>query len=340
MSVQHRRLRIALGVMATAVVIVIPFFAAPYQNSQLTMVIVFAVAILGFNFIGGFAGQINVGHTVFFGLGAFTTSYLLSEHGWPHLATLPVAAALGFVVAWIIGVPVLRLSGLYLIVVTLGLAVAFPPIVKRLESLTGGATGKIVPAPEVPAGLGLAQDQFLYFLCLAIAAAAFLLGVRLARGEVARAMVAARDNPLVAQSLGLDVARLKARVFGASGAYAAVAGSLYAFAVGFVSPESFGLALAMTLIAGSIVGGSTTVLGAVVGALFVQYVPRVAGDIDAQLVGLIFGGSLVLAVMVMPEGVVGKINQLAGRIGSSGRAGRAAAREAGKAFKTAPQEEN
>ena len=235
----HKRVAwIALIVLAVA----LPFFFSPYRVSQFTLVLAYAVAALGLNLLLGYSGQISLGHGAFFALGAYTTAILVAKSGWPHLATIPVAAAICFAAGFAVGIPALRLHGLYLALVTLGLAVATPQLIKRFDGLTGGTQGLSAPPPAAPGWASfLADDQWLYLLNLAIAVPMFVLAAGIVRGRVGRALVAVRDNQIAAKTFGVDLAAYKTRAFAISAAYAGVGGSMFAMAIGFVAPESFGV---------------------------------------------------------------------------------------------------
>ena len=137
--------------------VLLPFFFSSYRVSQFTLVLAYAVAALGLNLLLGYSGQISLGHGAFFALGAYTTAILVAKSGWPHLATIPVAAAICFAAGFAVGIPALRLHGLYLALVTLGLAVATPQLIKRFDGLTGGTQGLSAPPPAV-AGLPRASS--------------------------------------------------------------------------------------------------------------------------------------------------------------------------------------
>ena len=170
------------GVLVLAVLL--PFFFSSYRVSQFTLVLAYAVAALGLNLLVGYSGQISLGHGAFFALGAYTTAILVAESGWPHLATIPVAAAICFAAGFAVGIPALRLHGLYLALVTLGLAVAMPQLIKRFDGLTGGTQGLSAPPPAVPGFLDfLAADQWIYLLNLAIAVVMFVLAAGMVRGK-------------------------------------------------------------------------------------------------------------------------------------------------------------
>jgi branched-chain amino acid transport system permease protein len=306
--------RIAWAALLVAAV-ALPFFFSSYRVSQFTLVLAYAVAVLGLNLLLGYSGQISLGHGAFFALGAYTTAILTAKSGWPHLATLPVAAAICFVAGFAVGIPALRLHGLYLALVTLGLAVAMPQLIKRFDGLTGGTQGLAAPPPPTPGWLDfLADDQWLYLLNLAIAVPMFVLAAGIVRGRSGRALVALRDNEIAAKTFGVDLAAYKTRAFAISAAYAGVAGSMFSMAVGFVAPESFGFALSFSFLAAVVVGGLATVAGAIFGALFIVFVPVYAADVNEALAAVIYGGVLILFMYVLPTGVVGLLRRLGARV--------------------------
>jgi branched-chain amino acid transport system permease protein len=298
-----RRRRIVTLAVALGVAIVIPFFFEPFRNGQFSLVIAYSVAVLGLNLLVGYNGQISLGHGFFFALGAYTAALLIAKESVPYLLTVPAAGAVAFAAGFVFGVPALRLRGLYLALVTLSLAVAAPQLIKRFDSLTEGTAGLTVSQPASP-GLGLADDQWIYFVTLAIALVMFVLAWNLVRGQTGRSIMAVRDNEIPAKAMGIDVARVKTRVFAVSAGYAGVAGALYVFSVGFVAPESFTVTLSLGLLAAMVVGGLGTVTGAIFGAFFIEFVPIWAGDVNEALTGVIYGGVLIAFMFLLPGGIV------------------------------------
>jgi branched-chain amino acid transport system permease protein len=166
--------------------------------------------------------------------------------------------------------------------------------------------------PGVPFGIALTPDQWLYLVCLACAAALYWAARNLVRGRIGRALVAIRDQPIAAETMGINAALYKTTCFGVSALYAGVAGGLSTLAVGFVSPESFGLALSLAFLVGIVVGGLASLGGALFGALFIEFVPNIAdqltvsfGDGAKALPGAIYGALLILVMAAMPTGVAG-----------------------------------
>jgi branched-chain amino acid transport system permease protein len=300
--VTGRRGTIALGIALLAVALLIPFVFGPYRVGQFTLVLAYAVAVLGLNMLVGYNGQISLGHGAFFALGAYTAALLIEKASVPYLLTLPAAGAVCFAAGYLFGVPALRLHGLYLALVTLGLAIALPQLIKRFDELTEGTQGLTVEQPVSPSWLPLADDQFLYLLTLAVAALMFLLAWNLMRGQLGRAVKAVRDGEIAASTLGVNLAATKTRVFALSAAYAGVAGALYVFAIGFVAPEAFTLTVSFAFLAAIVVGGLATISGAILGALFIEFVPVYASDVNDALTGVIYGGVLIAFMWVLPGG--------------------------------------
>ena len=305
-----RTLRV-VGLAALIVfALVVPFLFGPYRVGQFTLVLAYAVAALGLNLLVGYNGQISLGHGAFFALGAYTAALLIEKAGFHYLLTLPLAGGLAFVVGFLFGVPALRLRGLYLALVTLALAIAMPQLIKRFDGLTEGTQGMTVEQPAAPSWLPLADDQFLYLLALLVAAIMFALAWSLMRGQVGRAVQAVRDGEIPASTLGINLASTKTRIFALSAGYAGVAGALYVFAIGFVAPEAFTVTISLAFLAAIVVGGLATIVGAVFGALFIEFVPVYSSDVNEALTGVIYGGVLIAFMYLLPDGAAGLLRRL------------------------------
>jgi branched-chain amino acid transport system permease protein len=300
-----------LAVLACA----LPFVLSNYRVFQLTLVLVYAIALLGLNMLTGYNGQISLGHGAFYAIGAYTAAILMDKYGVPYWLTLPAAGAVCAVAGYGFGLPALRLGGLYLALATFALGVALPQILKYkgIEHWTGGAQGIVINKPEAPAWSGLSQDQWLYFVALAVAALMFWLGWNLLRGRIGRAMVAIREQPIAAQAMGVDTSQLKALTFGVSALYTGVSGALGAIAIQFVAPDSFTVFLSISLVVGVVVGGLASISGAIWGALFIQFIPNVADQISKAAPWAIYGVFLIAFMYMMPTGVAGFLRMLAQR---------------------------
>jgi branched-chain amino acid transport system permease protein len=311
-SPRHRRLRQAGIAGFVAAAFAVPFFFEPFRVSQFTLVLIYAIAVLGLNLLVGYSGQISLGHGAFFALGAYVGAILITRTGVPHLLTLPAAGAVAFAAGLALGVPALRLRGLYLALVTLAVAIATPVLIQRFDSLTGGSQGISVPQPE-PAG-GLADDQFIYLIALTVALALFAFAAGVVRSDVGRSLIALRDDETAARTLGIDLATFKTRAFGLSAAYAGVAGALFVLANGFVAPESFTLTVSFSFLAAIVVGGLATIGGALFGAMFIVFVPVYASDVDDALAGVIYGAALMACMYVFRDGVMGLARKAVARV--------------------------
>src|SRR5687767_10146487 len=223
-----------------------------YGFLQLSLMIVYAIAVLGLILLTGFNGQISLGHGACFAVGAYTSAVLIDQANWPYWATLPVAAIVCFVVGYLFGLPALRLHGHYLALATFALAVAMPQLLKykAIEGWTGGVQGILILKPDPPAGLPISQDQWLYALTLGIAVVMFVLAWNLIHSRVGRAWMAIRDHPIAAEAMGINSAMYKAAAFGISALYTGTAGALGAVAVGFVAPDSFTSVLSINFLVG------------------------------------------------------------------------------------------
>jgi branched-chain amino acid transport system permease protein len=305
-------------VLAVAVVavlaIAVPFSFPPFRVSQFTLALAYAVAALGLNLLIGYTGQISLGHGAFFAVGAYTAGIVMAQTGLPDLAGIPLAGAIAFATGLLLGIPALRLRGHYLALVTLGVAVATPQLIKRFDGLTGGTQGLAAGSPTPPAWLGLAQDQYLYMVALVVTALAFAMAANLVRGRVGRALVAIRSGEISARATGVNLTTFKLRTFALSAMLAGVGGALYTHAVGFVAPESFTIAVSFVFLAAIVVGGLGTIAGALFGALFIQFVPVYTSGVNQALAGVLYGTVLILFMYVLPGGVVGLGRRLLGLV--------------------------
>lgn len=299
------RLRVATTSALLLLAVCAPFYFAPFRVFQLTRVLIFAVAILGLGLLTGYNGQISLGHGAFFAIGAYTAAVLMVQFSWAWPLVVLPALVVTFVLGYGVGIPALRLHGLYLALVTLAFAVVTPPILKRFSGLTGGAMGLTVPKPTPPAWTGLAEDQWLYFLALVAAVVSFALVRNLVNSRPGRAMVAIRERPLAAETMGVELARVKTLSFAWSAMLAGLAGVLFTWTIGFVSPDSFGIVLSIELLAALVVGGLGSTWGPFVGALFLVFIPNLSQDINQAAPGIAFGVLLILAMYAFPGGVAG-----------------------------------
>lgn len=300
-----------------AFAVVSPFAFSDYHVFQLTQITVYAIAVLGFNLLTGFSGQISLGNGSFYALGAYTSVVLMTRFGVPYWLAPPVAGAVCFGAGFLFGRSATRLEGIYLALATFGLAIVTPQILKldALERWTGGAQGVVVSKPDSPIP-GLNNDEWLYFFCLTIAVILFTVAWNIMRGRTGRAMVALRDHPIAAGTMGIHVPSYKARVFGISAAYTGIAGALGALIAGFIAPGTFEIFLSIQLLIGGVVGGVASIFGSLFGALFIEVVPDLAKHASETSESLkwladiqypVYGVLLIVTMMLMPGGIAGLV---------------------------------
>jgi branched-chain amino acid transport system permease protein len=303
---------VLLGLVA---VVALPFVAKNFLIFQITMAVIYAMAILGLNLLTGFNGQFSLGHSAFFAIGAYTAAVLMEHAGLAYFWTVPVAGLICLVIGFAFGLPALRLEGIYLALATFALAAAIPQLLKwtPLEPWTGGVQGVVIIKPDAPFGLPLNSDQWLYFFTVAVAAVMYVCAINLVRSRTGRAIVAIRENPIAASAMGINVALYKSLTFGVSALYTGVAGALGAIAVQFVAPDSFTFQLSIALFVGLVIGGVGSIAGTLVGGLFVLFVPNVAEQVSKGLAGAVYGIILIGVIYLMPTGAAGLVRLMAAR---------------------------
>jgi len=312
--------RILMGLVLSFLAVYAPFYFQPDMNKVLAQAIYLAIAAMGLNLLTGYNGQVSIGHGAFFGVGAFTTAILMVDHAWTFENTIPVAALVAAAVGVAVGLPALRVRGLYLALITLSLAVVFPRITGRFIKGQGGIALLKPKSREFASRFdGLANDQYQYFVCLVIAVLLFVLAWNIVRSRMGRAMIATRDQELAAATVGVNVARVKVATFALSAAYAGVAGSLSVMidrAADGTNPILY-FQKSIEFLVAVVIGGAATILGPAVGAFLVVFLRRNTEDLiegKEVLAPAVFGGALILIVYVLPEGVVGGLSKLAARL--------------------------
>ena len=309
LSARARPLRWIAYVVVAVVLLAVPQFASPYTNLQLTLILVYGVAILGLDVLVGRAGQVSLGQSAFVGLGAYAAAYAFG-HGWGPVAALALAVALAGVVAVLVAIPAVRLRGFAFGIITLALPAFAVPLANRLVDLTGGSQGVAVVATTAPEWTGQADDQWRLYLVGVVAAIVFWLVHNLLDGRLGRALAAIRVNEAMAAANGVAVHRNKALAFTVAGLCGGVAGWLYLIAVQFVSPALLQLNLAVSLLVALVVGGTRSLLGALLGAAFFVLVPNVTDNISPGRSYLIFGICLLVVLFFFPRGLAGALRRL------------------------------
>jgi branched-chain amino acid transport system permease protein len=311
---------LALAFLVPLLQPVLPDVVSNYRLFLVSTMIIAAIAVLGLNLLTGFNGQISLGHSAFYAVGAYTAAILMDKLDMPYYATLPIAAVMCFIVGYLFGLPALKLEGHYLALATFALALSVPQILKYkwLEDLTGGVQGIVLSKPEVPFGLPLNEDQWLYYYCLVVMVFLYWAAANILNSRSGRAMMAIRDQYMAADTMGIDTALYKTVTFGISAAYTGVAGALSASAIAFVAPDSFNFFLSIKFLIGLVVGGVGSMAGSVVGGIFYVLVDNSAQALSTFIkndLGLqfdlsaytVFGVILIVLMYLMPMGIVGGV---------------------------------
>jgi branched-chain amino acid transport system permease protein len=308
-------MRAALAALAVALVLW-PWVAPRYFVFLASLVLVNAVVAIGLNLLSGFTNQLSFGHAGFLAIGAYTAA-LITLHAptVPVIVTLLLAGLVTAVVGLAFGVPCLRLSGLYLAMATLAFGFVIVEAILNLDVLTRGADGLSVPVARLGAW-PLVSDTARYYLALGVTAVLVAAAINLTHSRVGRAFLAIRESEIAAQASGVPVARYKTLAFGLSAFYTGVAGGLFAFLVGFLSPDAFDVFLSVDFVVMIILGGLGSVPGSIAGAAVVT----VLNDALAAFQNsrpLIFGAILIACMLFMPGGIIGAARALARRLTAS-----------------------
>jgi branched-chain amino acid transport system permease protein len=296
----------SLGVVA-AVLAALPFMLSSYNVSLAAQVGIFFVAVLGLNILTGYSGQISIGHGAFMAIGGYTTAVMSRDHHTNLVLTMLMAFAICFVLGLVLGLPALRLSGVYLALATFALAVSVPLLPLQWSTFLGG-TGGAQTSRTV-------SNVWLYGAAWTCSAILFVLAWLILRGRTGRAFRAVRDSEIAATASGIELPVYKTLAFGISAAYAGVAGSLFVLGTnGFAQPSEFSVFLSLQLLVGAAVAGLGSLWGTLAGAAFVGLLPQVSTNVP--LIGsdhgrdVVFGAAVVLVMLLLPDGFAGLLGRL------------------------------
>lgn len=331
-----------VSVAVVAVVLaLLPQVLSTYWTDRVTGWIPLAVAALGLNLLTGYNGQISVGHGALYGVGAYTTALLLNEWKWSYVAAIVASAVVCFVAGVLVGLPALRIKGLYLALVTLAVATLFPQILEQFSDTTGGSTGLGITNRELnsrgvmvdrpirfePPDLAIlspddvkASSQWRFYVFIIVAAICFLIVRNLVHSRAGRSIIAIRDNETAAEVSGVNVAAAKVFTFGISAALAGIGGSLIALYLTRVSSGSFTLLISLNFLVAVVIGGTPSIAGPAIGAVFLgvfyDVITPELPDSVKSLTSLILGVLLIVLMLVAPGGIVGLVRQTRAKLAS------------------------
>ncbi len=314
-----------VGFAALVVLVVLaPFVSSNYRSYQLGFVAIYLIALCGLDILTGFTGQISLGHGAFMGIGAYTTTILVVDHGWRDLWTIPVAGIVAGLIGIGFGLPATRFAGPYLALATFAIPLSLIGILKRFPRFTGGNIGKSLPQLHAELGWHTNPSLWFYVVTWAVALVMFPLSFEIVRGRFGRALRSVRDSEIAATAYGVSTASVKTAAFGISAFFCGVAGALYAIGITYVNPDTFPIDLSILLIVGIVVGGAGSLWGMVFGALFVEFIriswgPAIldlfsrAHHVDTHAPGsglVVYGVVLLLVLYVAPAGFAGLVRRL------------------------------
>lgn len=300
--------------LLTVALLVLPMIAGEFYVGELAGVFVFAIAGVGLMLLIGYTGLVSLGHSAFLGIGAYTNAVLLAQ-GVPFALTLPAAGVVTALAGIAIGVPTLRMTGLYLAIATLAFGGIMSNVFSKWTAVTGGFDGFAVQTPTI-LGVKLEGVFGTYYAALLVLVFVLWVVVNILRSPVGRALVAIRDSEISAQSMGINLAMYKSIAFAVSAGITGLAGAMFAHYVRFLAPDAFDILLSIQLVTVVFIGGIGSLHGAIFGAIFVRLLPQaiaiVRDDLPfniGRLPGLepaLFGLILVLVILFEPGGMYGR----------------------------------
>lgn len=302
------------GVLAAACIF--PFLVEGYTLYSFTKLLVMAIAIAGVNLLTGVAGLFSIGHSAFFALGAYTVGVAGHQAGLSPYLAIPLAGLTGFGVGFVFGWPAARLGAVHLALLTWGLAVSIPRILKsdHLAPWTGGVQGIYLNRPGAPEAVPLTDDQWWWFVALVTTVAVFWLLRNVVDGRFGRAFRAVKDHPLAASTMGIRVTLWRSLAFGLSGAVTGIAGALGGLLNDFVAPDAYSLHFSILLLIGAVAGGVATLRGPFVGAVALALIASLSGALSTYVAFPLYGFVLIGLIMLAPEGVVPAFDRLTQRL--------------------------
>jgi branched-chain amino acid transport system permease protein len=300
--------------------LIAPFLLHDYYVSILNLILIATVGALGLNILVGYTGQISIGHGAFMSVGAYTAANLATRLDLPFWISLPAGGLMAAAIGAIVGIPSLRIKGLYLAIVTLAAQLIIEWTINHVPWISGGVQASIeVPRPTL-FGMQLKSQPQLYWFLLFFAIIAVVGTMNLVRSRIGRAFVAIRDQDIAAEIIGINIFRYKLLAFAISSFYAGVTGVLYTYYLGIANYEQFQIVTSIDYLAMIIIGGLGSVLGSVLGAIFVTLLPIAirlfmenfgallfaGADINNLIPNLrliVFGGLIILFLVLEPEGL-------------------------------------
>ena len=297
------------------VILCLPLLVKGYWIYRINLVGTYVLIALGLNFLLGYCGQISIGHAAFFALGAFTSASLTGKFGISFWIALPLSGVTAGVIAFLVGIPVLRLKFIFLAIATIGLNIMTTNILYNWTDMSGGYDGISVLKPTLGSYVFRSDASRFYIMVIIVIVLTWLFG-NITRTKTGRAFLAIRESETAAATMGINVAKYKVLAFVLSAFYTGIAGSLYAHLTGYLASQSFDFFLSITFLAMIIIGGAASILGSFIGATFVVLLPEVLREVPGakEIQILIYGLAMIVSVIFMPKGLASIWVDMGGRL--------------------------
>lgn len=317
---RRRWVRVVFGVLVAILLIVLPFILGKFGSQTVTHIIVFAVAVLGLNVIMGYTGQVSLGQIFFVGLGAYCAAITVKSD-WGEalgvggvLVALVLSIVIPGVIGFLVSLAAARLRGLAIAMVTIALPIIGVPLSKRFSDLTGGSEGMSARVFDAPEWTGLYKHEWQYFIVLVIAAAVFALAYFLVRGKFGRAFAIVKANEAVASSMGISPYRYKVLAFTIASMFGGIAGFLYIVSYEYTNPDTMAFPHSIELVIATIVGGSGSIIGSIIGGAFYILVPSITQGLQLSNLTTVIQGIVILVVLFLLPGGLASIPRVIRRL--------------------------
>lgn len=303
--------------------LIVPQVFSTYFTNLLIQIGYYGIAALGLNILVGFTGQISLGHSAFFGFGAFASAWISNSFGIPVIIAIPLAGLMTTAVGMIVGIPAARIKGLYLAIATLAAQFILEDFFNRADWFSGGVAGSLAPQLSL-FGFSFDTDKSYFYIVLFFVVVMYLAGSNMLRSRDGRAFVAVRDHYLSAEIMGINLTKYRILAFGVSSFYAGIGGALFGHYLGFVSAEGFTILLSIQFLAMIIIGGLGSVMGTLMGTIFIVLLPEVMDGAMSVIGGYIpglergvsylkemaIGLAIVLFLVFEPDGLAHRWKQI------------------------------
>jgi branched-chain amino acid transport system permease protein len=308
----RRRRWLWIAALIVVLALLPTFITSDYVLTLLDLAGIYAIAVMGLGILLGFAGQMSLAQAAFLGIGAYTSGWVTTHLGWSVWAAMPCAVLLSALVGLAVGYPCLRLSGHYLALATIGFGIITQLVLINWKDVTNGSDGMTgIPPPQLGPWALDTYGRY-YYLVLAMVLLCAYVAWRIKTTRVGRALHAIRENEIAARATGIDATRYKIIAFVLAGAYAGLAGSLLAHDIKFISPDSYSFDQSVVFLVMLILGGSSSISGAIIGALLLTMLPEVLRPLKSSYI-MVYGAAVIAMIVFMPQGLVGLFAALRAR---------------------------